>query len=219
MPTRTRRPTAERRTEIAEAALRIIGERGLTSLTTATLAAEVGVTSGALFRHFTSRDAILAESVRCAVERIEATFPDPALAPPERVLELARSRVRLLGSDPGLAWLLRSDQAYLTMPESAVTQLRDLVVRTRKYLFDAIRQGAADGTIRNDIEPEVLVLTVMGTIHALIGLTGLHRQATSARRPDTERVLSGLARLVAPPAATAPSRQVHKTRGRTRRKQ
>jgi AcrR family transcriptional regulator len=215
----TRRPTSERRAEIAAAALRIIGERGLPSLTTATLAAEIGVTSGALFRHFDSREAILAESVRHAVERIEATFPDATLPPVERILQLAGNRVRVLGTDRGLAWLLRSDQAYLTMPEGAVNELRGLVAKTKKYLLDAIRQGARDGTIRADIEPEVLLLTVMGTIHALVGLTGLHGHATSAGRPQLEPVLSGLARMMAPPAASPLSSKLPATRGRTRRKQ
>lgn len=217
MQTPVRRPTRERRAEIAAAALRIIGERGVTSLTTASLAAEIGVTSGALFRHFTSRDAILAESVRYAVGRIEETFPDPALPPLERILRLARNRVRVLGSDPGLAWLLRSEQALLTMPEDAAAQLRALVAKTRRYLLDALVEGAKEGSVRRDVEPDVLLLTVMGTIHAMIGLGALHRKSTDGR-PDLDRVLAGLERLVAPPAATAPSRGASKpTPGRNRR--
>lgn len=220
MQSSARRSTLERRAEIAAAALRIIGERGLTSLTTASLAAEIGVTSGALFRHFTSRDAILAESVRYAVERIEQTFPAPDLPPLERILDLARNRVRVLGADPGLAWLLRSEQAFLTMPGDAVAQLHSLVGKTRKYLLDALVEGAQDGSIRRDVEPPVLLLTVMGTIHAMIGLNALHRKATGPGQPDLDRVLSGLARLVAPQAATAPAGRAVKrtTPGRNRRK-
>jgi AcrR family transcriptional regulator len=213
-----RRPTAERRAEIAAAALRIIGERGLTSLTTTTLAAEIGVTSGALFRHFASRDAILAESVRHAVGRIESTFPDPGLPPIERVLGLARNRVRLLGGDPGLAWLLRSDQAYLALPDDAVARLRAVVSKTRRYLLGAIRAGAGDGSIRADIEPAILVLNVMGTVHASVGLTGLHRTATHGVGPSPERVVSALESLLAPPLAAAPARRGEKSRGRIRRK-
>ena len=56
-----RKPSAERRVEIAQAVLRIIGEQGITSFTTTALAKEIGVTSGALFRHFASRDEILQE--------------------------------------------------------------------------------------------------------------------------------------------------------------
>ncbi|HXV75571.1 MAG TPA: TetR/AcrR family transcriptional regulator [Candidatus Polarisedimenticolaceae bacterium] len=110
----------ERREEIARAVLTIIGARGRTALTTTTLAAEVGLTTGALYRHFASLDEILTEAVRYGVERIESTFPAAALPPLDRVLELARNRVRLLGRDRGLAWLLRSEQAYLTLPIHAV---------------------------------------------------------------------------------------------------
>ena len=113
-----RKPAVERRDEIARAVLRIIGERGLTSLTIATIAAEVGVTNGALYRHFASLDEILEETVRHGVERIDATFPDPSLPPVERLLALAGNRVTLLGGDPGLAWLLRSEQVYLSLAES-----------------------------------------------------------------------------------------------------
>ena len=69
---RVRKPAAERRQEITLAVLRIIGERGLTSLTTATLAEEVGVTTGALFRHFASFDEILRETVRHGIRRMES---------------------------------------------------------------------------------------------------------------------------------------------------
>lgn len=199
MSTRTRKPTAQRRLEIASAVLRIIGERGLTSLTTTTLAEEVGLTSGALFRHFASRDEMLQEAVRCALARIETTFPDASLPPLERLLALARNRVSLLGSDPGLAWLLRSEQAYLTLPEDAVQSLRDMIQRSARYLLEAIREGVAQGSIRGDIEPQLLLVPVMGTIHALVGMSGVHRVASDKRRGEPERVLSALQLLLAPP--------------------
>lgn len=43
------RQTTAKRTEIADAALRIIGERGITALTMATLAAELGLSPGRRF--------------------------------------------------------------------------------------------------------------------------------------------------------------------------
>ena len=76
-----KRVTTPRRTEIADAALRIIGERGITSLTTATLAAELGVSSGAPFRHFASLDELLEETAHRVVELVEASFPPPGLGP------------------------------------------------------------------------------------------------------------------------------------------
>lgn len=198
---RTRKPAAERRAEIARTALRIIGECGLTSLTTTKLAQEVGVTSGALFRHFESLDAILEAAVREALDRIEETFPDPELPPVERLLLLARNRIRVVGGDPGISWLLRSEQAFLTLPEEAVAQLRSLVDRSKRFLLDALREGVERGTVRGDIPPEVLIVPVMGTIHALVGLPGIHR-ATTRRGPSPDRVLAALEQLLAPPSAS-----------------
>ena len=67
MPASIRQTTAKR-TEIADAALRIIGERGITALTMASLAEELGVSPGAPFRHFSSRNEILEEVAHRVVE-------------------------------------------------------------------------------------------------------------------------------------------------------
>jgi len=175
-----------------------MGERGVTALTTAALAREVGVTTGALFRHFASLDDVLREMVDEALPKVEATFPDPSLPPLERLLTLARNRVVLFGGDPGLAWLLRSEQALLTLPADAVEALRGLLARSRRYLLDAVRQGMRDGSIRDDIEPEVLLVPIMGTIHALAGMPGVHKLVRRRRGADPETVIDALSRLLAP---------------------
>ncbi|MBZ0138116.1 MAG: TetR/AcrR family transcriptional regulator [Planctomycetes bacterium] len=203
----TRKPTAQRRDEIVLAVLRIIGEQGLTSLSTTTLAEEVGVTTGALFRHFPSREAILEGTVDYALTRIDETFPDETLPPLERLRELAARRVRLLGANPGLSWLLRSEQAYLTLPPECAAHLRDAVRRSKRFLLDAIREGAARGDIRDDIEPEVLLVPVMGTIHALIGMPGVHRPAARARRPDADHIFLALLKMLAPPSTDQRTRK------------
>ena len=207
MPSTNRKPSAVRREEIAVAALRIIGERGIASLTTTSLAAEVGVTSGALFRHFDSREAMLQEAAQHALARIEATFPDPTLSALERLLALARNRVRIVGADPGVAWVLRSEQAYLSLPADAVAQLQDLVKRSKRFVLTALKDGAAEGTIRTDIAPEILFVPVMGTIHALIGMAGIHATAGRTRGSTAERVLAALMILLAP-ADGAPANPV-----------
>jgi len=198
MESTIRKPGAMRREEIAQAVLRIIGQRGLTKLTTTTIAAEVGITSGGLFRHFASRQEILSEAVRYGIAKIEASFPEDTLPPAERLCELARRRVHVLASEPGLAWLLRSEQAFLVLPMEAVGWLAEIIKRSRLYVLTALREGAAEGTIRDDIEPEILIVPVMGTIHALIGMTGMRRWAAGEGKEDPEIVLNALMRMIEP---------------------
>ncbi len=197
MKTRTRKSSSERRAEIAAATLQIIGERGLPSLTTAVLAREVGLSSGALFRHFPSLDAILAAAADLAIERLEASFPDATLPPLARLFALTRGRVELLSAQPGIAWLLRSDQAPLVLPSAAVERLQALVARSRQFLLETLQAGRAAGQIRTDLDTEVLMVLLMGAVHALVGMRGLHREA-SADSP-VERVLTGLQLLLRPP--------------------
>ena len=52
-----------RRDQIVEAALRIIANRGVKSLTTAAIAEEVGISEANLYRHFNSKDEILQGTV------------------------------------------------------------------------------------------------------------------------------------------------------------
>ena len=214
MKTTVRKRAAERREEILGAVCRIIGERGLSALTTTTLAAEVGVTSGALFRHFVSRDDILDGAVGYALERIAGTFPDESLSPRERLLKLAHNRVALFRAEPGLAWLLRSEEASLSLPADTVARLREQVDRSARYLLDTIREGVASGDIRDDIEPAHLLVVVMGTIHALAGMPGVHGAARKRNATDPALVLAALEKLITPTGNTNTRRR---TPARTRR--
>ncbi len=104
----------------------------------------------------------------------------------------------LIAEDRGLAWLLRSDQAQLTLPDDAFALLRRLAKKSQRFLLTSLREGADDGSIRRDVDPEILLLTVMGTIHAWVGMPGVHQQTRGAREQDATAVLSALALLLAP---------------------
>ena len=205
MATRTRKPSAVRRREIAEGALRVIGREGATSLTAATLAAEVGLTPGALFRHFASVDRILEAAVELAVERIDGTFPAAERPPLERLRSLARARVELVRGTPGLAWLLLSDQVYLSVPEPAVARLRDLVQRSRAFILAAFSEALERGELRADLTPQTFLPIFTGTIHSLLAAPGVHSAPGRATSPTPSQVLDTLFTLITPNGSTTPS--------------
>lgn len=194
-----RKTTEERQEEIVSAVLRIIAEKGVTSLTTSTLAKEVGVSTGALFRHFPTWDHIFRETVRYALAQLESTFPDPDLPPGERLLQLARNRIHVVGSDPGLSWMMRSEQAFLTLPEDSVDALKAMVVKSKAFIRTTLKDGMDQKVFRNDIEVESLMVPVMGTLHALMGRSGLSNLTAQSPSFQSEPVLQALLALLAPP--------------------
>jgi AcrR family transcriptional regulator len=64
-----RKSQEERRQEILDATLVIISEKGLDGATVSRIASAVGLTPGALYRHFESRAALIAEANRLANAR------------------------------------------------------------------------------------------------------------------------------------------------------
>ncbi len=169
-----RKPTEVRRPEIADAALRIVATRGIAALSTRVLADEVGLTTGALFKHFPTREALLLGMAERVRELLQATYPDAALPPRERLDQLARARLTLVADSAGVLTLVLSEQFALALPEDAVRVLREAIRQTHAFVARALRDGQEDGTIRSDVSAEALGLLFMGAMQmtALARRTG-----------------------------------------------
>ena len=192
------RVTTARRIEIADAALSIIGTRGIADLTMANLAAKLGVTSGALFRHFKTRDEILEEVACRVVDLVEATFPDPRLPPLERLRRLFEARATTLGQHAGIARLVFSEQFAKAVPPQAATQLSGVVARTRRFLLDILEEAAKAGLVRDDIPCRDLLIPVLGTLMTLVYASSQPRTDELSSRPDPARAVNVLLALIKP---------------------
>jgi DNA-binding transcriptional regulator YbjK len=93
---RPRRYDPERRQRIVDAALRVVGARGITGLSHRTVAAEADVPLGSTTYHFASLDELLVAALRQADEGFgRALRESGALADPEA--DLAAALARLMG--------------------------------------------------------------------------------------------------------------------------
>ena len=163
-----RKPTAERQEEILDAAARLLVRHGAAALTTATLAAEVGVTAGALFRHFPSKDAILvalaaraAAGLRGHLERREGEGAEAALR------RFVRERLTTIASNPATLPLVLSADAHLALPEEGRAHLQRAIQATQQYLGGLLREGQGAGVFRRDLPAPQLMVTVMGVLSFL----------------------------------------------------
>lgn len=169
-----RKPTALRRTEIADAALQVVAAQGIAALTTRVLAEAVGLTTGALFKHFASREDLLLGMAERVAQLLQATYPDPSLPPRVRLAHLAQARLSLVADRAGVLTLVLSEQFALALPEDAATVLREAIGATHAFVAAAIREGQAEESIRADVPAEALALLLMGAIQvtALAHRTG-----------------------------------------------
>lgn len=173
---RTRKPHLDRRREIADAALRVISAQGLGRFTTAALAAEVGVTDGALFRHFDTKEAIVLAAIDRVEELLFEGFPPEAADPIERLGLFFRRRVDVIRVRPGISRVLVSEElAHAAPPEGGAR-----VARFRRRSEAFVRSCLAEATRAHLLAPGVHVeeaaVLVLGAILALAHTPGLARR-------------------------------------------
>ncbi|MGA8392300.1 MAG: TetR/AcrR family transcriptional regulator [Burkholderiaceae bacterium] len=82
-PAPTRLPTEERQALIVAAAITLAGRNSPDAITTGNIARQVGVTQGALFKHFPSREAIWLAVMEWVTQHLLARLEDAARAPTE----------------------------------------------------------------------------------------------------------------------------------------
>lgn len=196
-----RRSTEVRQTEIADAALRMIATRGIAALTVAALAKELGLSGGALYRHFESTDAILEAVAARAVSVLVESLPDPSLPPLDWLERFIESRASTVAGHTGLARLLFSDQLSLALPPTALEHLRTVVKITSAAIVKAITEGQARAELRRDLAPMELVPIVMGSVQML----ALSQANTiMPRGPTAASIWSTLQTLLRPQAGMKP---------------
>lgn len=200
MASTVRRSHEERRTEIADAALRIIATRGIAALTVATLASELGLTGGALYRHFDSTEEILVAVAQRAVELVDGTLPPADLPPLEWLERFVESRSKTVGGHPGLARLLVSDQLAMALPPAALEHVQGAVRRTFAAMELALRRGQEVGDVRDDVDARDLLPIVAGTVQILaLARAGSHQ----SRVVVPAKTWAALRTLLAAPKAKA----------------
>jgi AcrR family transcriptional regulator len=164
---RRRKPTAIRRSEIADAAMRLIAAHGARGFTARSLAREVGITDGAVFRHFASMDAV----VGAIVERMEsvlfAELPRGEGDPIARLRRFFEQRVDAILAHPHLSRLLLSDQLAQLGGTDHAARIEDFKQRTRSYVLDCLREADRAGDLRGAAGPEEGVVLVQGAVLAL----------------------------------------------------
>jgi AcrR family transcriptional regulator len=174
-----------------DAALHLIATRGIAGLTTRALAEQVGLTTGAIFRHFPTIDALL-EGVAARVEVVlDATYPPGELPPLERLTRFVEARSETVGKNAGIVRLVLSEQFLLALPPAASERLSQCVARTRRFILACILEAQRDGTIRDDVDATALATIVMGTTQVL-ALAGSRRHgggSTTQRRATRDALV------------------------------
>src|SRR5665647_1402852 len=148
-----RKSQSERRREIIDATLELLGEYGPEGTTISRIAAAVGVTPGALYRHFENRAALFAEANRLANERALSWIDTSAEPNVLRRLEELGERQAAWAKD-NFNTVVRP--FFLEIGSSHQPDIAGQMVVTRFKIYDALvdlaEEGKRQGSIRSDVD-------------------------------------------------------------------
>lgn len=163
----TRERGSERRRQIADAALEIIAKKGVAALTTAAIAEQVGVTDGALFRHFESKDAIVLAAIDRVAELVAEPPPEPNAGPMDQLRALFLHRARVVQRHQGIARLVLSDELAFAVGTEGAERVRAIRQRTAAAIRRHLEHARELGIVARDVDLAALTTIVQGTMVAM----------------------------------------------------
>ena len=168
--TQSRLPTEERQAEIVAAALRLAREISPALITTSEIAAAVGVTQGAVFKHFPSKDAIWLAAMTWVREQLLATLDQAAQAEPTALQGLAamfHAHVAFVVTHPGVPRVIFHE---LQQPAdtAAKQEVRAMLQAYRKLLLRLLVNGVREGQLPAGLDQEAAATLFVGIVQGLV---------------------------------------------------
>lgn len=193
MPTqpRPKLSSGERRAVTVEAVVELAASRNPSEITTTAIAQQMGVTQGALFKHFPTKDSILeavmdwvAEQLLSRTDKAAGSASSPAGA----IEAMFMAHVDFVVNHPGVPRMLFGElqRAGPTPPKLIV---QTLINRYGERLQRLIDEGKTKGEFSATLDTEAAATLFIGTIQGLVMQSLLASDVARMRR-DAPRVFA-----------------------------
>jgi TetR/AcrR family transcriptional regulator len=184
-------PADERRAITVEAVVELAARQNPSDITTAAIAREMGVTQGALFKHFPSKDAILLAVMEWVaaqlLDRVEKAAAG-ATTPLAAIEALFMAHVEFVAQHPGVPRMLFGElqRAEQTLPKQMA---QTLIRRYGERIAPLIEAGKAAGEVSATLDTEAAITLLVGMIQGLVMQSLLANDVERIRR-DAPRVFA-----------------------------
>ena len=163
-------PADERRAATVKAVVDLAAEQNPGDITTTAIAQRMGLTQGALFRHFPNKNAILEAVMAWVAERLLARVDKAAASSASPIVALEAvfmTHIQFVSKHPGVPRMLFGElqQAKETL---AKKMAQSLIQRYSEKLHGLLEAGKAEGELDADLDVDAAATLFIGTIQGLI---------------------------------------------------
>jgi AcrR family transcriptional regulator len=161
---------SKRQIQIIEAATLLIGQKGIQNLTTKNLAAEIGFSEPALYRHFENKTDILQsvllyyrQLLKVGLEKILSEKTTGA----DKINRLIAFQFNHFTKHPAIVMVIFSETSFQYEENLSKTVL-NLLTQKKVVMENLIKLGQEDKSIREDINSSQLADIIMGSMRFTI---------------------------------------------------
>jgi AcrR family transcriptional regulator len=177
-------PADERRAATVEAVINLAAEQNPSDITTTAIAQRMGLTQGALFRHFPTKDAILEAVMTWVAERLLSRIDKAAqnIVSPLAALEAVfMAHIDFVSEHPGVPRMLFGElqRPGETLPKRMV---QTLIQRYAERLRHLLARGKATGELDASLDIEAASVSFIGAIQGLVMQSLIAGDAARIRR-------------------------------------
>lgn len=182
-------PSEERRAVTIEAVVDLAAQQNPNEITTAAIARHMGVTQGALFKHFPTKEAILQSVMEWVAERLMSRVEKAArsaTSPAAAIEAMFMAHVEFVAQHPGVPRMLFGElqRAEQSAPKRMA---QTLIRRYRERLHQLIEAGKAEGELSATLDTDAAITLLIGMIQGLVMQSLLANDVEGMRR-DAPRV-------------------------------
>jgi len=177
-------PAEERRAATVQAVVALAAEQNPAEITTTAIADRMGLTQGALFRHFPTKDAILEATMSWVSERLLANLDKAAAraATPAAALEaMFMTHIDFVAKHPGVPRMLFGE---LQRPGDTLAKrmVQTLIRQYDQRLRRLMEAGKAQGELDAQLDVDAAAGLFIGTIQGLVMRSLLAGKVSHIRR-------------------------------------
>ncbi|MBI2870058.1 MAG: TetR/AcrR family transcriptional regulator [Chloroflexi bacterium] len=168
--------TSVRRRQIVSAARKLIAKHGSEHLTVKRIASEIGVSEGAIYRHFKSKREIISflvdEIEKLILADIERSFRDLSPKTEEVLEKIIKAHISAVERRSGMTFQIIAE--IISLGDKKLNKkIHGVINKYISRIGDVLARGRAAGVVREDLDLEAAAMLFFGMIQGLISVWAL----------------------------------------------
>lgn len=189
---------SERQIQIIEAATKRIDKYGIQELTTKNLAADIGLSEAALYRHFKSKNDILLGMLSYFIigmkEKINSIIQDEKNSPPAVIKAIFNNQLNTFIKNPAIVSVIFSEGIF-QFNGTLSNKLSEMMDLMHKKISTLIKKGQDEGSFNKLLSPNITTTMIMGSMRMVVLKWKLSGNKSNLVK-DGQAMLNGILKMI-----------------------